>query len=125
MIGRRMCGTVSLADREERVLVAGWVNHRRDHGGLTFIDLRDHTGVVQLVFNPARSRAAQEVAEKCRLEWVLRVEGLVEPRPEGSENPNLPTGAIEVAVDSCQVLAQAEAMPMGTADEAEADELVR
>lgn len=120
-----MCGTVNLADRGHRVLLAGWVNHRRDHGGLTFIDLRDHTGVVQLVFNPARSPQAQEVAERCRLEWVLRVEGIVEPRPEGSENPNLPTGAVEVAVDSCEVVAQAEAMPLGTADEAEADERVR
>jgi aspartyl-tRNA synthetase len=120
-----MCGTVSLADRGERLVLAGWVNHRRDHGGLTFIDLRDHTGVVQLVFNPARSKEAQEVAERCRLEWVLRVEGVVESRPEGSENPHLPTGAIEVAVESCEVLAQAEAMPIGTADEAEADELVR
>lgn len=120
-----MCGTVSLADRGEPVLLAGWVNHRRDHGGLTFIDLRDHTGVVQLVFNPVRSSQAQEVAERCRLEWVLRVEGVVESRPEGSENPHLPTGAVEVAVDGCQVLAQAEAMPIGTSDEAEADELVR
>ena len=120
-----MCGTVTLDDRGKRVLLAGWVNHRRDHGGLTFIDLRDHTGVVQLVFNPAHSQAAQALAERCRLEWVLRAEGLVEPRPEGSENPNLPTGAVEVAVDSLEVLAQAEAMPLGTADEAEADERVR
>ena len=120
-----MCGSVGLADRGERILLAGWVNHRRDHGGLTFIDLRDHTGVVQLVFNPAHSPAAQEVAERSRLEWVLRVEGVVEPRPAGSENPHLPTGAVEVTVESCEVLAQAEAMPIGTADEAEADERVR
>ncbi|MGC1184133.1 MAG: aspartate--tRNA ligase, partial [Candidatus Dormiibacterota bacterium] len=125
MRGRRYCGTVTLAQRGERVLLAGWVNHRRDHGGLTFIDLRDHTGVVQLVFNPAKFPAAQEVAERSRLEWVLRVEGVVEPRPEGSANPNLPTGEIEVAVEVCEVLAQAEAMPIGTADEAEADERIR
>jgi aspartyl-tRNA synthetase len=120
-----MCGTVTAADEGRRLLLAGWVNHRRNHGGLTFIDLRDHTGVVQLVFNPARSAAAQQVAERCRLEWVLRIEGSVEPRPEGSENPNLPTGAVEVAVESCEVLAQAEPMPLGTADEAQADERVR
>ncbi len=120
-----MCGTVTAADEGRRLLLAGWVNHRRDHGGLTFVDLRDHTGVVQLVFNPARSALAQEVAERCRLEWVLRVEGLVEPRPEGSENPNLPTGAVEIAVESCEVLAQAEPMPLGTADEAQPDERVR
>jgi aspartyl-tRNA synthetase len=123
--GRRYCGTVTLAERGERVLLAGWVNHRRDHGGLTFIDLRDHTGVVQLVFNPAKFPAAQESAERSRLEWVLRVEGVVEPRPEGSANPNLPTGEVEVAVEECEVLAQAEAMPIGTADEAEADERIR
>src|SRR5487761_1829712 len=120
-----MCGTVNLADRGERVLLAGWVNHRRDHGGLTFIDLRDHTGVVQLVFNPAHFPEAQQVAERSRLEWVRRAEGVVEPRPEGSENPNLPTGQVEVAVDRCEVLAQAEAMPIGTGDEVEADERVR
>ena len=120
-----MCGTVRPGDQGHQVLLAGWVNHRRDHGGLTFVDLRDHSGVVQLVFNPARSPQAQEVADRSRLEWVLRVQGVVEPRPEGSENPNLPTGAVEVAVDSCEVLAQAEAMPLGTADEAQADERVR
>lgn len=120
-----MCGTVTRADRGQRVLLAGWVNHRRDHGGLTFIDLRDHTGVVQLTFNPARSAAAQALAERCRLEWVIKVAGVVEPRPEGSENPSLATGAVEVAVDWCEVLAQAEAMPLGTADEADADERIR
>jgi aspartyl-tRNA synthetase len=92
---------------------------------LTFIDLRDHTGVVQLVFNPSRDPEAQEVAERCRLEWVVRVEGVVERRPAGSENPNLITGEIEVAVDSCTVLAQAEAMPLGISDETLAEERVR
>ncbi len=125
MRGRRLCGTITVADRDKRVLLAGWVNHRRDHGGLTFIDLRDHTGVVQLVFNPALAPEAQEVAERCRLEWVLRAEGVVAPRPEGSENPNLPTGAVEVTVDRCEVLAQAEAMPIGVSDDAEVDERAR
>jgi len=125
VIGRRMCGTVTSADEGQRVLLAGWVNHRRDHGGLTFIDLRDHTGLVQLVFNPARSGAAQRVAERARLEWVLRVEGTVGRRPPGNENPNLPTGEIEVTVESCEVLAQADAMPMGIADEVQAEERVR
>ncbi|MGH7641672.1 MAG: aspartate--tRNA ligase [Candidatus Dormibacteria bacterium] len=120
-----MCGTVSLTDQGERVLLAGWVNHRRDHGGLTFVDLRDHTGVVQLVFNPAHAPEAQQLAERCRLEWVLRVKGVVNPRPEGSENPNMATGAVEVAVDQCEVLAQSDAMPLGTGDETEADERVR
>ncbi len=120
-----MCGTVTAADDGSRVVVAGWVNHRRDHGGLTFIDLRDHTGVVQLVFNPALAPEAHELAERCRLEWVLRVEGPVGRRPEGSENPNLPTGSVEITVDACEVLGQAEAMPIGVSDEVAADERVR
>lgn len=120
-----MCGTVGTADQGQPVVVAGWVNHRRDHGGLTFIDLRDHTGVVQLVFNPAKSPKAQAVAERCRLEWVLRVEGTVGLRPEGSENPNLPTGAIEIVVDNCEVLGQSEAIPLGISDDSTADERVR
>ncbi len=120
-----MCGTPRLAQQGERVVLAGWVNHRRDHGGLTFIDLRDHTGVVQLTFNPEVAPEAKLVADRCRLEWVLRVEGQVAPRPEGSDNPNLATGEVEVRVELCEVLAQAEAMPLSTADEALADERVR
>ncbi len=120
-----MCGTVTAGDQGQRLTVAGWVNHRRDHGGLTFIDLRDHTGVVQLVFNPTTSPAAHEIAERCRLEWVLKVDGLVGRRPPGSENPNLPTGEVELTVEGCEVLGQAEAMPMGVSDELAADERVR
>ncbi len=125
MRGRRMCGTVTGSERGQRVLLAGWVNHRRDHGGLTFIDLRDHTGVVQLVFNPEKAAGAHAVAERGRLEWVLRVEGVVELRPAGSENPQLGTGEVEVLVDGCEVLAQADPMPLGTADDGEVDERVR
>ncbi|MGH7641225.1 MAG: aspartate--tRNA ligase [Candidatus Dormibacteria bacterium] len=120
-----MCGSVSMADRGQEVRLAGWVNHRRDHGGLTFIDLRDHTGLLQLVFNPAQSPGAHAVAERCRLEWVVTVTGTVRPRPPGSENPTLPTGEVEVVVSACEVLAQAEAMPLGVGEEAEPDERVR
>ncbi len=120
-----MCGSLTSANQGERVALAGWVNHRRDHGGLTFIDLRDHTGVVQLVFNPSDSPQSKAVAERCRLEWVLRVSGLVRPRPEGSANPNLPTGEVEVAVEESEILAQADAMPLAVTDESQADERVR
>lgn len=82
-----MCGTVTRADEGRRVILAGWVNHRRDHGGLTFLDLRDHTGLVQLVFNPTHSGEAQRVAERARLEWVLRVEGTVGRRPPATRTP--------------------------------------
>ena len=125
MKGRTMCGALGAAEEGCRVILAGWVSHRRDHGGLTFIDLRDHTGVVQLTFNPEVAGEAKQAAERCRLEWVLRVEGMVARRPEGSENPNLPTGEIEVRVDRCEVLAQAQAMPLAISDEVAADERVR
>ncbi len=125
MRGRTYCGTVEAGEQGREVVLAGWVSHRRDHGGLTFIDLRDHTGVAQLVFNPELAPQAQELASQARLEWVLRVEGTVQLRPAGSENPNLPTGAVEVMVSSCQVLAKAEAMPFNLGEEQHTEERVR
>ncbi|MGH7611201.1 MAG: aspartate--tRNA ligase [Candidatus Dormibacteria bacterium] len=125
MRGRTYCGTLEAGEQGREVVLAGWVSHRRDHGGLTFIDLRDHTGVAQLVFNPELAPQAQELASQARLEWVLRVEGTVQLRPAGSENPNLPTGAVEVMVSSCQVLAKAEAMPFNLGEEQHTEERVR
>ncbi len=125
MRDRRMCGSVDAGDEGRTLVLAGWVNHRRDHGGLTFIDLRDHTGLIQLVFNPALAPEAHAIAQHCRLEWVLRVQGKVGRRPPGSENPNLPTGAFEIRVESCEVVGQAVAMPLGVSDEQVAEEKVR
>ncbi len=105
------CGRV-LADRvDDEVRVAGWVNRRRDHGGLIFIDLRDRTGIVQLVFHPDRSAAAFELAHKLRAEDVLSATGKVVRRDAETVNPALPTGEVEIAVTVADLLADAETPP--------------
>jgi len=96
-------------DSEARV--AGWVNRRRDHGGLIFIDLRDRTGVVQLVFHPDRSGAAFELAHKLRAEDVLSASGSVVKRSAETVNPELPTGEVELSVGAADLLADAETPP--------------
>jgi len=78
------------------VILAGWVDRRRDHGNLIFIDLRDRSGVVQIVFNPEISKDCHELAGTLRSEYVVQVTGKVSPRPEGTENLKLATGEIEV-----------------------------
>lgn len=100
----------------EEVTVSGWVNSRRDHGGLIFIDLRDHTGIVQLVINP-ESEAAFALAESARDEYVLRATGMVKDRDEALKNPNLPTGGIEIVVGELELLNKAEPAPVATKDE--------
>jgi aspartyl-tRNA synthetase len=105
------CGEV-LPDRVgSRARVAGWVHRRRDHGGLIFIDLRDRTGIVQLVFHPDRSGAAFELAHKLRAEDVLSAAGDIVRREAETVNPDLPTGEVELAVDEAELLADAETPP--------------
>jgi aspartyl-tRNA synthetase len=122
------CGRV-LPDRvDSEVRVAGWVNRRRDHGGLIFIDLRDRTGVVQLVFHPDRSAAAFELAHKLRAEDVLSVSGKVVRRDAETVNPALPTGEVEVAVETADLLADSETPPFqieGYADDVGEDTRLR
>ncbi len=105
-----------LTVKSGKVQLAGWVNSRRDHGGLIFIDLRDHTGVIQLVIDP-QTKEAFELAEHLRDEFVIRAEGTVRKRGEGLENPNIPTGDIEVVVESMELLNRSEALPVSTHDE--------
>lgn len=100
----------------QSVTVSGWVNNRRDHGGLIFIDLRDHTGIVQLVINPEQEQAFA-LAESVRDEFVLRASGTIVERGEGLKNPNLPTGEVEVVVDVLELLNRAEPLPVNTKDE--------
>jgi aspartyl-tRNA synthetase len=123
------CGRV-LPDRvEAEARVAGWVNRRRDHGGLIFIDLRDRTGVVQLVFHPDRSGAeAFELAHKLRAEDVLSVAGTVVRRDAETVNPSLPTGEVEIAVTAAELLADSETPPFqieGYADDVGEDTRLR
>ena len=95
----------------QRVMVSGWVHSRRDHGGLIFIDLRDHTGIVQLVANPDTPDAFAH-AEELRDEYVIRAEGQVRERASDLQNDKIPTGAIEIAVDSIVILSRAETLPI-------------
>jgi aspartyl-tRNA synthetase len=122
------CGRV-LPDRvDDEVRVAGWVNRRRDHGGLIFIDLRDRTGIVQLVFNPDSSGPSFELAHKLRAEDVLSATGKVVRRDEETINPALPTGEVEVAVAGAELLADSETPPFqieGYADDVGEDTRLR
>lgn len=100
----------------KRVKVAGWVNTRRDHGGVIFVDMRDHTGLVQLVFNPDDADMFH-MAEDLRDEFCIAAEGTVRDRGEGLENPKLATGKIEIVIDELEILNRSEALPVATRDE--------
>ncbi|NLB17816.1 MAG: aspartate--tRNA ligase, partial [Syntrophomonadaceae bacterium] len=109
----------------QKVVLNGWVNTRRDHGGLIFVDLRDRSGLIQVVFNPDISKSAFDLAEKIRNEYVIAISGLVSPRPEGTVNPNLETGQIEVFASELLVLNGAKTPPFYLDDEVEVDEGLR
>ncbi|HWI70755.1 MAG TPA: aspartate--tRNA ligase [Baekduia sp.] len=113
------------SDASREVRVAGWVHRRRDHGGLIFIDLRDRSGIVQLVFHPDTSGAAFAAAERLRSEHVISAAGAVVEREQGNKNPNIPTGDVEISVTDMQVLAEAETPPFPVDEEVEADETLR
>ncbi|MFC2606016.1 MAG: aspartate--tRNA ligase [Candidatus Nanosynbacter sp.] len=98
-------------DVGEVITVAGWVHSRRDHGGLIFIDLRDHTGLVQLVVNPEQAEAFR-LAEGLRDEFVIRASGVVTERGEGLKNPNIASGDVEIVVESLEILNRAETLPI-------------
>jgi aspartyl-tRNA synthetase len=105
------CGAVRADAVGSTVAVAGWVARRRDHGGLIFIDLRDHTGIVQLVVNPERAGEAAEAAHGVRSEFVLRAQGEVVRRADDAVNPNIATGEVEIQVDELGVLARSDPLP--------------
>ena len=119
------CGELRLSDQGKTVNLSGWVNRRRDHGGVTFIDLRDRSGFVQVVFNPDISPQAHEAAVPVRSEWVIQVRGVVRQRPEGMKNPNLPTGEVEIEVTELTVLNPAKTPPFPINKEEEVDEQIR
>ncbi|HEX5505544.1 MAG TPA: aspartate--tRNA ligase, partial [Thermomicrobiales bacterium] len=123
--GYTNCGSLRAADAGRRVTLKGWVGRRRDHGGLIFIDLRDRYGLTQVVFNPEISAAAHAVASEVRNEYVLEVSGEVVHRPEGTVNPHLPTGAIEVDAREAAILNPAATTPFPIRDDIEVDEGLR
>jgi aspartyl-tRNA synthetase len=119
------CGSLTAERADSPARVAGWVHRRRDHGGLIFIDLRDRSGIVQLVFNPDRAPQAHAAAHALRSEDVLSAAGTVVRREETNVNPNLPTGEIELAVDELTVHADAETPPFPIDEDGPVDELLR
>ncbi|MGG3957325.1 aspartate--tRNA ligase [Bhargavaea massiliensis] len=126
MFGRtHYCGEVTHTAIGQTVRLKGWAQKRRDLGGLIFIDLRDRTGIVQIVFSPDVSKEALQVAETIRSEYVLDVEGTVVQREEGQVNPNLPTGTVEVHATHVAILSQAKTPPFPISDKTDVSEDVR
>jgi aspartyl-tRNA synthetase len=119
MIRTHEAGTLRVPDEGLNVTLAGWVARRRDHGGVVFIDLRDASGVVQIVFRQ------EQVAHDLRAEFCILVTGTVRRRPAGNENPELPTGEIEVAVTDLEVLAESDPLPFPIEGAGELNEEVR
>jgi aspartyl-tRNA synthetase len=118
------CGAVTAADVGKRITLAGWADTRRDHGGLVFVDLRDYTGKVQLVINPERAADAATLARDIRNEFVLQAEGEVVRRDADKVNPNMPTGEIEVQVDTLRILSRSEPLPFQIGED-NVDEVLR
>ncbi len=119
------CGDLRAADVGASVSLCGWVWRRRDHGGVTFVDLRDRRGLVQLVFHPEEASDAHAAAQHLGSETVIRVTGEVRERPPGTVNPELPTGEVEVAVSELEVLSESETPPFVIEDRIEASEELR
>ncbi|UCD34023.1 MAG: aspartate--tRNA ligase [Nitrospiraceae bacterium] len=119
------CGEVSEKDIGSQVSLAGWTNKWRDHGGVVFIDLRDRSGIVQVVFSPEVDPEIHRAAHKIRNEFVIRVEGEVRERPEGTVNPSIPTGMVEVVAQKLEVLNESRALPFMVDDETDASESLR
>jgi aspartyl-tRNA synthetase len=125
VIRTHFCGELGARNAGTEVSLCGWVNTRRDHGGVTFVDLRDTTGLVQIVFNPAHAKEGHGVAEKVRGEYCINVKGSVQARPEGTVNPRLATGEIEVMADEVTILSTSETLPFQIDDVNEVDEQLR
>ena len=119
------CGELTDKNIGSKVTLVGWANKWRDHGGVVFIDLRDRSGLVQTVFSPEINADLHQAAHKIRNEYVIQVEGDVRERPEGTANPNLPTGQVEVVVSKLTVLNECKPLPFMVEDDAEASESLR
>ena len=125
MLKTHHCGDLHTAHIGQEVELAGWVNRWRDHGGLAFVDLRDRSGIVQVVSSPEDAPEAHATLQQSRGEFVLQVTGVVQARPEGLTNPDLPTGQIEVVASRVKVLNQAKTPPFYVYDDSPVDEAVR
>ncbi len=121
----RICGALRESDIGSTLTIAGWVFRRRDHGGLIFVDLRDRSGICQVVFSPDVAGPAHEQAHDLRAEYVISVTGEIRQRPEGTQNANLPTGMVELYVRDLQVLNAAAPLPYSMEEAADAGEALR
>ncbi len=125
MIRDKGCGELRESDIGSNLRLAGWVFRRRDHGGLIFIDLRDRSGLCQIVFSPDIAGDSHTNAHDLRAEYVIAVSGEIRKRPEGTENPDLPTGAVEMYVNRLEVLNEAAPLPYNMEEAADAGEALR
>ena len=119
------CGELTQKNSGQEVILSGWVQRRRDHGGVIFVDLRDRTGITQVVFNPKINSKLHKEAEQLRSEYVISVKGKVEARPEGMKNPKMKTGDIEIEVTEFEILSSSKPLPFMIEDEAEVGENIR
>jgi aspartyl-tRNA synthetase len=119
------CAELNRENIGQKVKLAGWVDRRRDHGQLIFIDLRDRSGIVQTVFNPETSKFSHEIASQLRGEFVVQVSGLVSARPPGTENPKMPTGEVEILVEEAVILNPAKTPPFYINEDIDINENVR
>jgi len=125
MIRSKGCGEIRETDINSMMTIAGWVFRRRDHGGLIFIDLRDRSGICQVVFSPDVAAEAHERAHDLRSEYVITVSGEIRRRPEGTENANMPTGMVELYIQTFEVLNESAPLPYSMEEAAEAGEALR
>ncbi len=125
MFRTHYCGEISLKNLETEVTLAGWVHRRRDHGGLTFIDLRDREGIVQVVFNPQLSPGVHQQAHALRAEYVIQIKGKVARRPEETENKTIPTGEVEVLAQELRILNRSKTPPFLIEDDEDISEGLR
>ena len=125
MLKDHSCGELTIEDVGKKVAVAGWVHQRRDHGMLVFVDLRDSKGIIQVVLNPDVMEEYHQVADKLRIEYVLRVEGEIAQRPSGTVNPKLSTGEIELIAHKAEILNVAKTPPFYINKDVEIDENLR
>jgi len=121
----RHCGEIGLSDLGQEVTLAGWVQRRRDHGGLIFVDLRDRSGISQIVFSPEVSNEAHQLAHELRSEYVIQVKGTVRKRPEGMTNEKIGTGGIEVYVNRLEILNTSLTPPFMIEDDIDISENIR
>jgi aspartyl-tRNA synthetase len=125
MIRNKGCGEIAESDIGSNMSLAGWVFRRRDHGGLIFVDLRDRSGIAQIVFSPDASKDSHMLAHDLRSEYVMSVSGEVRRRPEGTENMSLPTGMVELYANKLEVLNESSPLPFPMEEAAEASESLR